>query len=91
MREILQYLKLNGEKLDSQIAAGTGISLATVRKGLSDLSARGDLITCRLIRFENGKKIDGTLYRVSAYMPPPAAGRKSKAQIAEMQRNSEHG
>ena len=90
MREILQYLRLAGEQLDSQIAAGMGIPLANVRLGLSELSAKGDLITCRVIRFDAGKKIDGTLYRASGYIPPPAPGRKSKAQVAETQRNSEH-
>ena len=41
MQEILQYLKANGERLDSEIAAAIGMSLATVRRGMSDLSARG--------------------------------------------------
>lgn len=89
MREVLQYLRLNGEQLDSQIATGTGIPLATVQRYLSELSERSELITCRLIRFENGEKIDATLYRASAYTPPPSPGRKSKAQIADTQHNSE--
>ena len=32
MQEILEYLKNNGERLDSEIAAATGISLAKVRQ-----------------------------------------------------------
>ena len=32
MQEILQYLKNNGERLDSEIAAATGLSLANVRR-----------------------------------------------------------
>jgi hypothetical protein len=90
MREMLQYLKLSGEQLDSQIAAGMGISLASVHTGLSELSAKGDLVTCRVIRFDDGEEIDGTLYRAAGYMPPPAPGRKSKAQITETQQISEH-
>ena len=38
MQEILQYLKLNGERLDSEIAQATGIPLAKVRLGMADLS-----------------------------------------------------
>jgi hypothetical protein len=77
--DILQYLKDHGEKLDSEIATGTGISLANVRLRVSDLSARGEVITCRVIRFKDGKKSDGVLYRAAGYIPPPAPGRKSKA------------
>lgn len=79
MREILEHLKGHGEQLDSEIAKATGISLANVRQGVSELSARGEVITCRVIRFNDGKKIDGVLYRAAGYIPPPAPGRKSKA------------
>jgi hypothetical protein len=80
MQEILQYLKNNGERLDSEIAAATGMSLAKVRLGVSDLSARGDVMVCRSIRYKDGKEIDAILCRVSGYIPPAAPGRKSKAR-----------
>jgi len=80
MDDILQYLKLNGEQLDSAIATATGISLAKVRISVSELSARGDVIVCRSIRFKDGKEIDSLLCRMSGYIPPAAPGRKSKAQ-----------
>jgi hypothetical protein len=80
MQEILQYLKNNGERLDSEIAAATGMSLAKVRLSVSDLSARGDVMVCRSIRFKDGKEIDAMLCRVSGYIPPAAPGRKSKAR-----------
>ena len=80
MQAILKYLKDHGEKLDSEIATGTGIPLAEVRRGVSDLSAIGEVITCHVIRFNNGKKCDGILYRAAGYIPPAAPGRKSKAQ-----------
>ena len=79
MQDILQYLKLNGERLDSEIATATGISLAKVRLSVSELSARGDVIVCRSIRFKEGKPIEALLCRVSGYIPPAAPGRKSKA------------
>jgi len=79
MQEILQYLKQNGPRLDSEIAAATGISLAKVRLSMSELSARGDVVMCRSIRFSDGKPIDAMLCRVSGYVPPAAPGRKPKA------------
>ncbi len=81
MQEILQYLKNHGERLDSEIAAATGISLANVRLGVSALSARGDVMMCRSIRFKDGKQTDAMLCRISGYIPPAAPGRKSKAQL----------
>lgn len=80
MEKILDYLKQNGERLDSEIAAATGISLANVRLGVSDLSARGDVMVCRSIRFKNGKQTDGMLCRISGYIPPAAPGRKPKGR-----------
>ena len=80
MQEILQYLKNSGERLDSEIAAATGISLANVRLHMTDLHARGDVMMCRSIRFKDGKQIDAMLCRVSGYIPPAAPGRKAKAR-----------
>ena len=81
MQEILQYLKHTGEQLDSEIATATGLSLANVRLGVSELSARGHVMVCRSIRFKDGKEIDAMLCRVSGYIPPAAPGRKSKARV----------
>ena len=80
MQEILNYLKGRGEQLDSDIVTATGISLETVRRHLSALSARGEVMTCRSIRFDNGKKVEGLLCRIAGYIPPAAPGRKPKAQ-----------
>ena len=79
MQAILHYLKLNGEQLDSEIAAATGISLAKVRVSVSELSAKGEGVLCRPIRFRDGKPIDGLLCRMSGYTPPAGPGRKAKA------------
>jgi hypothetical protein len=76
----LQYLKHNGERLDSEIATATGISLANVRLSVSELSTRGDVIVCRSI-FKDGKQMDAMLCRVSGYIPPAAPGRKPKAKL----------
>lgn len=80
MQEILKYLKQSGERLDSEIAAATGLSLAKVRLGVTDLHARGAVMMCRSIRYMNGKEIDAIVCRISGYIPPAAPGRKPKAK-----------
>jgi hypothetical protein len=81
LQEILKYLKDRGERLDSEIATDTGISLENVRLSVSKLSARGEVIMCQSIRFNNGKKNEGLLCRIAGYIPPASPGRKSKAQL----------
>jgi len=79
MNEILQYLKDNGEQLEAEIVTGTGLPLAEVRLGISKLSANGDLVMCRVIKFKDGKQIEGTLYRAAGYVPQAKPGRKPAA------------
>ena len=73
---ILDYLKKNGQQLDLEIAAGTGISLPKVRTSLSALSARGEISRCSVTRFTDGKAIEGMLCRIAGTIPPKAPGRK---------------
>jgi DNA-binding IclR family transcriptional regulator len=80
MQEILQYLKDSGERLDSEIAEATGLSLAQVRLGVTDLHAQGAVMVCRSIRYKDGKEVDAMLCRISGYIPPLAPGRKPKAK-----------
>lgn len=81
MKEILQYLKKHGEQLDTEIAVATGISLATVRLHLAELTARYEVVACQTTRFVKGKKVVGMACRVAGYIPPASPGRKSKAQL----------
>ena len=81
MKEILQYLKTHGERLDTEIAEATGISLTRVRLLLSELAANGEIMSCHSIRFDKGKKIEGLKCRLAGYIPPAAPGRKSKSQL----------
>lgn len=81
MKEILLYLKIHGEQIDTEIAAATGISLADVRLYLSELAAKGEIMACHSIKFEKGKKVEGIRCRIAGYIPPTAPGRKSKAQL----------
>jgi len=83
MQAILEYLKNSGERLDTEIAAATGLSLANVRHHVTGLHARGAVIMCHSIRYKDGKEVNGMLCRISGYIPPAAPGRKSKAQIQE--------
>ncbi len=78
MTEILHCLKKYGERLDSEIAEEMGIPLSTVRQRLAGLAASGAVVKCNLTRFEDGKRIEGWLCRVSGYIPPAAPGRKAK-------------
>ncbi len=76
MNEIMQYLKKNGQRLDSEIAAATGMPLVKVRNLLTELSAQGEISKCSFTRFDQGKKIEGVLCRVAGYVPPKSPGRK---------------
>jgi len=76
MLDILNCLRKHGERLDSEIAEETGMPLATVRQGIAGLAASGMVVTCNLTSFEDGKRIEGWLCRVSGHIPPAAPGRK---------------
>ncbi len=76
--DILSCLKKYGQRLDSEIAAEVNMSLAEVRAYFAKLSESGEVIACKLTRFDNGKPVDALLYRASGYFPPPAVGRKPK-------------
>ena len=80
MKQILQHLKKNGEQLDTEIAVATGISLATVRRYLLELTSKNEIVACHTIRYVKGKKVEGMACRVAGYIPPASPGRKSKAQ-----------
>ena len=82
MNEILKYLKKNGQKLDIEVAEATGISLTDVRSKLTELATKGKIMTCHLTRYDNEKTFENISCRISGYIPPPAPGRKSKAQLS---------
>lgn len=76
--DALLCLKKYGQRLDSEIAAETGLTLVDVRKRFAKLSESGEVIACKLTRFDRGTPVDSLLYRASGYFPPPAPGRKAK-------------
>jgi len=77
---ILQYLKKHGQQLDYEIATATGIPLSSVRSSLSALSARGEISSCRVTRYSDGKPVEGMLCRVAGSIPPSSPGRKPGAK-----------
>jgi DNA-binding IclR family transcriptional regulator len=79
--QILQYLKAHGEKLDTELAVAIGIPLAKIRLQLSELSAKGEVITCDSIRFDKGKKTEGMSCRIAGFTPKAKPGAKSKVQL----------
>ena len=79
MNEVLQYLKKNGQRLDTEIAAATKLPLSKIRGLLDDLSAQGQISRCKVIRFNQGKEVESVLCRVAGYIPPKSPGRKPAA------------
>jgi hypothetical protein len=57
--DILQCLQKYGQRLDSEIADETGVTLAIVRERFALLTGTGKVITYKLTRFENGKPVGG--------------------------------
>jgi hypothetical protein len=62
---ILQYLKIHGERLDTQIAKAAGVSLSQVRLNLAELTEKGDVILCQTFRFVKGNKTEGISCRLA--------------------------
>ena len=78
MKEILQYLKIHGECIDTAIAEATGIPLATVHTHLTELKADKQIMMCDSIKFVKGKEIKTIICRISGYIPPVKPGAKPK-------------
>jgi hypothetical protein len=77
VKQILQYLKKNGQRTDWEIAAAIDLDLSMVRAALLDLSARGEISQCTVTRFHDGKPKEGMLCRIAGTIPPKAPGRKA--------------
>lgn len=80
-KEILNYLKIKGERLDADIAQEVGLPLARARAYLDELGESGELVSCRSIRYLKNKKIEGTNWRLAGVLPSFSPGRKSKPHL----------
>ncbi|HPT49974.1 MAG TPA: ArsR family transcriptional regulator [Accumulibacter sp.] len=77
---ILGFLRSNGEQLDIDMAEALAIPIADLREQVATLAASGDVICCKVTRFIEGRKIEGTSCRLSCDPPTPARGRKPGAK-----------
>ena len=73
---ILKQLKRHGQMLDSEIAIATGIPLKQVRTTLEEMTAKGVLTGCHVIRYQGDTPVQSMQCRISGYIPPAAPGRK---------------
>jgi len=80
MQEIMKYLKTYGQRLDSEIAEATGIPLSKVRRHIEDLAQQGEIMKCKVTRFNGDEKFEGTLCRAAGFIPPTSPGRKPGAR-----------
>jgi hypothetical protein len=62
---ITEFLRVNGEKMEAEIAKGLQLPMAAVQTQLAQLSAAGEVICCKVTRYLGGKKVEGTSYRLS--------------------------
>ena len=76
MKEILHYLKTNGEGLDADIAKALHMPMTLVRSHVSQLSSAGEVISCKVTKYIDGKTIEGISCRLSGNLPTPARGPK---------------
>ena len=80
MDVVLECLRKHGQRLDHEIAAETGLELADVRFSLEALVKVGAVLTCKLTRFERGRRMEALQCRFAGYFPPRAPGRKPDAK-----------
>ena len=62
---IIDFLQVNGEKMEAEIAAALQMPIALVQSHLAQLAAAGDVVCCKLTRYPGGKKVEGTSYRLA--------------------------
>jgi hypothetical protein len=77
---IIKYLKDSGEQLDKDMAEALQVPINDLQKSVSELSANGEIICCKVTRYIEGRKIEGMSCRLSCDLPAPARGRKAGAK-----------
>ena len=60
--------------VDADISLALDIPMNQLKTQVAELSASGDVICCKVTRFIDGKKIEGTSCRLSCDLPAPARG-----------------
>ncbi len=64
MNKILNYLSKHGECLDTEIANGTRIPISKLHQQLTELKAKGNVITCHATRYVDCTKSEVTICRL---------------------------
>jgi hypothetical protein len=62
---IIDFLQVNGEKMEAEIAKALQMPMTQVQSQLAQLSTTGEVICCKVTRYLGGKKVEGTSYRLS--------------------------
>src|SRR5690348_14037629 len=78
VKDLTSCLRAHGQRLDFEIAQETGVAVRDVRQHFAALLVSGEVIACKVTRFDQGKPLDAIMYRASGYFPPAAPGRKPK-------------
>ena len=73
---VLECLRKHGQRLDHEIAHETGLPLADVHVSLEALVKAGSIMTCKLTRFERGRRIEALQCRFAGFYPSRSKGRK---------------
>lgn len=79
---ILEYLRRYGQRVDAEIATGTRVDLATVRRGIERLRDAGQIMACTVTRFTGEQATQFLQCRLSGSVPASSPGRKPGAQSA---------
>jgi hypothetical protein len=78
---LLACLRAHGQRLDFELADEVGVPVSEVRDRFAPL-LKGEVVACKVTRFDNGKPLDAMIYRAAGYFPPAAPGRKPKQPAA---------
>jgi len=69
MNKILEYLNKHGECIDTEISTGTRIPLIKVHQNLTELKAKGEVITCHATRYVDCIKTEVMICRLVGQGP----------------------
>ena len=75
--KVLQCLKKHDRRLDLELAAEMRVPLATVRKRRAEPGAAGEVVMCKLTRYDGGKTCSQT--RCHAVPTRPDSSRTANA------------
>ncbi len=67
--QILDYLKVHGDSLDSDISSFLRVPQSHVSEHISELCTSGDLICCKVTRYTEGKPTESVACRLRRALP----------------------